>query len=392
MIEVANGPRPRMNGTKPARPRTVTPIARSNDEGAMYATCLFCNKALGSNETLESFPVGKRLAFDAAKGRLWVVCPHCERWNLSPLEERWEAIEQAEKLYRDTRRRVATDNIGLAKLRDGTTLVRIGEPLRPEFAAWRYGDQFGRRRRRQMLIVGGGVAALGAVVSAGAVAGVGIGGFGWLLARVRRQPSSAAIRRRSSPKFAPTRAVWCRCAAATSPRRRSREADDGSLAINLRFKHGKATFVGREAERIASIVIPKVNRFGGDKEAVADAVREIERRGGTEGYLARLAKLGDAYSLRPGAIEGGRWRRRLVDIANTDEKGLFGAAARNIASRLEMALHEEAERRAIEGELAELERAWRDAEEIAGIADSLLLPDDVNASMERMRKDTEREK
>ena len=59
----------------------------------MYATCLFCKKALGNNEALESFPVGKRLAFDAAKGRLWVVCSHCERWNLSPLEERWEAIE-----------------------------------------------------------------------------------------------------------------------------------------------------------------------------------------------------------------------------------------------------------------------------------------------------------
>ena len=50
-----------------------------------------------------------------------------------------------------------------------------------------------------------------------------------------------------------------------------------------------------------------------------------------------------------------------------------------------MALHEEAERRAIEGELADLELLWRDAEEIAGIADSLLLPDDVIASMNRMR-------
>src|SRR6185437_157840 len=59
----------------------------------MYSTCLFCNKTLGANETFETFPVGKRIAFDAAKGRLWVVCPHCERWNLSPLEERWEAIE-----------------------------------------------------------------------------------------------------------------------------------------------------------------------------------------------------------------------------------------------------------------------------------------------------------
>src|ERR1700712_4562797 len=150
----------------------------------MYSTCLFCNSDLGRNETFETFPVGKRLAFDAAKGRLWVVCKKCERWNLSPLEERWEAIESAEKLYRDTRRRVSTDEIGLAKLRDGTDLVRIGAPLRPEFAAWRYGDQFGRRRRRQMIIAGGGIAAISAVVIGGATAGVGIGSFGWLISQV----------------------------------------------------------------------------------------------------------------------------------------------------------------------------------------------------------------
>src|SRR4051812_37085204 len=129
---------------------TLSRLARIDIE--MFAACLFCNQSLGSNETFETFPVGRRLAFDASKGRLWVVCPHCERWNLSPLEERWEAIENAERLYRDTRKRVATDNIGLAKLRDGTTIVRIGEPLRPEFAAWRYGDQFGRRRRSQMIV------------------------------------------------------------------------------------------------------------------------------------------------------------------------------------------------------------------------------------------------
>src|SRR5215208_5506632 len=144
----------------------------------MYSTCIFCHSSLGTNEAVEHFPVGKRLAFDAAKGRLWVVCRQCERWNLSPLEERWEAIEEAERLYRDTRRRVATDNIGLAKLRDGTELVRIGEPLRPEFAAWRYGDQFGRRRRRQMLIAGAGVGVVGAMIAGGAVAGVSIGSFG----------------------------------------------------------------------------------------------------------------------------------------------------------------------------------------------------------------------
>ena len=59
----------------------------------MYATCLFCNTALGTNESIEHFPVGRRPAFDSATGRLWVVCRKCERWNLSPLETRSEAID-----------------------------------------------------------------------------------------------------------------------------------------------------------------------------------------------------------------------------------------------------------------------------------------------------------
>ena len=40
----------------------------------MYSTCLFCNGSLGENTAIEIFPVGKRLAFDPAKGRLWVIC------------------------------------------------------------------------------------------------------------------------------------------------------------------------------------------------------------------------------------------------------------------------------------------------------------------------------
>src|SRR3954470_1741761 len=116
----------------------------------MYTTCLFCHTDLGSNEIIESFPVGRRLAFDAAQGRLWVVCRTCERWNLTPIDERWEAVEQCERLFTSTRLRVSTDNIGLSRLREGLELVRIGRPQRPELAAWRYGDQFGRRRRRHI--------------------------------------------------------------------------------------------------------------------------------------------------------------------------------------------------------------------------------------------------
>ena len=82
----------------------------------MYSTCLFCHTTLGANEAVEHFPVGRRLAFDAAKGRLWVVCRKCERWNLTPVEERWEAIEECERSFRDTKLRVSTDQIGLSRL------------------------------------------------------------------------------------------------------------------------------------------------------------------------------------------------------------------------------------------------------------------------------------
>jgi hypothetical protein len=355
----------------------------------MYSTCLFCNKSLGSNESFETFPVGKRLAFDAAKGRLWVVCPHCERWNLSPLEERWEAIEHAERLYRDTRTRVATDNIGLAKLRDGTTIVRIGSPMRPEFAAWRYGDQFGRRRNRQIILAGAGVAVLGGVVIGGVAAAGGIGGMAWGMSRV------AAGMINGFPETVVAK-IPTDGHGVVSVRRRHlvessiERAADGSMAFNLRFKNGQARFEGREAEKIAAIVIPKVNRFGGSKQQVANAVAEIEREGGPEAYMDQLTRISHAYTKRTkveGDFAGWRGIRRRRGYNRWDFKeGLFGLPpAHRLA--LEMALHEEAERRALQGELAELERAWRSAEEIAAISDSLLVSPRVDQALETIKRD-----
>ncbi len=345
----------------------------------MYATCLFCNTNLERNESLEVFPVGKRLAFDAARGRLWVVCGKCERWNLSPLDERWEAIEQAERLYRDTRKRVATDNIGLAKLDDGTTLIRIGEPLRPEFAAWRYGDQFGRRRNRQLLFATGGIAALGALIVGGAVAGVGIGGFGWGISQMGR----AVIRGNANTIVAKVRASDGEL---MQVRRRHlgetvlSRTDEG-VALDLRFKNGGRRFVGPEAERIAAIIVPKVNRFGGNKKQVADAVRQIEAYGSAERFVQGLTKSTHVYTRAPEKkSRKSRWK------GNPDyyKYGLFGLPAPERLA-LEMALHEDAERRALEGELGNLERAWQEAEEIAGISDNLLVPESVNADLERLK-------
>lgn len=348
----------------------------------MYSTCIFCNKPLGANESIEAFPIGERLAFDPARGRLWVVCRTCERWNLTPLDERWEAIEQAERLYRDTKKRVSTDNIGLAKLREGTTLVRIGEPHRPEFAAWRYGDQFGRRRTRALLMAGGGVAALGAVIAGGAAVGVGIGGFGWMLAQMGRHivlgtPNAivARVRRDDTGGVMEVRRRHLAESSITT-------ADDGSMALNLRFKNGEASFTGPEAERIASIVLPKVNRFGGKRADVANAVQRIEQAGNSERYLREVAQ--SATGLTKSMTEGVSARKAKARQNQFNQYGLYSMPA-PFRLAIEMALHEESERRALEGELQELERAWKDAEEIAEISDNLLVPASVDEQFKKLK-------
>ena len=51
-----------------------------------------------------------------------------------------------------------------------------------------------------------------------------------------------------------------------------------------------------------------------------------------------------------------------------------------------MSSHEEQERRALEGELALLQAAWRQAEEVANIADDMFLPEGTDAKLEELKK------
>jgi len=154
---------------------------------------------------------------------------------------------------------------------------------------------------------------------------------------------------------------------------------DGTLAIDLRYKNGQSRFEGPEAMRVASLVIPKVNRYGGSRSTVAAAVGEIERVGGPERYVEHLARHAAVAT-----VVRGRPHRfgRKGKIGKT---GLYGLTTIDRLG-LEMALHEDAERRAMAGELALLEAAWRDAEEIAAIADDMFLPASVQSSLDRLRR------
>ena len=375
----------------------------------MYSTCLFCSGTLGTNEAIDGFPVGRRVAFDSWKGRLWAVCGRCGRWNLAPLEERWEAVEQAERLFVDSRSRIHSENIGLARLPDGTHLVRVGKAVPGEIAAWRYGTQLVSRRNRNLAVTGAVVA--GAVaVTAGlpliASAGLPIG----LLNAVQ----IGQVLRVESQK----RRIVHQVAAADSPSgsplivRRWHlhhavlgRTESGDLSVDLpplimqsewKSRHAARTardpetplrITGEDARRVVTRSMMDYNRAGAKKSDVAEALRTIEAAGGAGEFARKTADAGASIArpdpFRAGGAKGatysmrqiiGTFRGEILPVVKYrspffDER--LPQLSRMDALALEMALQEETERRALEGELAALEAAWREAEEIAHIADAL---------------------
>ena len=358
----------------------------------MFTTCFFCAADLGRNATVEAMPVGRRLAFNQESGRLWVVCRACERWNLSPLEERWEAIEACERLYRDTRKRVATDNVGLARVGDGLDLVRIGVPLRPEFAAWRYGDQFGRRRRRQFAMTGSAVGAVGLVIVGGAWAGASIASFAGIYSNstmwdaIIHGSPDRKIAQVTTPdgRVLDVRRRHARMSALLRP-----DAAGGELTLRLEHRGGTELLTGAAASRAAQRVLPAVNRFGGSKRAVADAVRFVEEMGGPDDALLALARRHGVARVARFSMEGRLERVEKAanpeKLAVTREPGALHTLDATERLALEMALHEESERRAMQGELGALAAAWEEAEAIATIADELLAPDVVRARLAALK-------
>lgn len=358
----------------------------------MFATCLTCNRHLGRNEEIGAFPVGLRLAWDAGRGRLWVVCTACGGWNLSPLEERWEAIEQCERAFRGTHLRVSTDTIGLARLPSGLELIRVGRAPRAEVAAWRYGRKLlppglrGEKVRGHA--ISGADRVLGSAFSAAA----------------RLLPS---LRRRGDP------ATWLRIRADPGRVVHAVELPSGGRAL-IRLRHleraelvrpertepwhlsvpheaGLLRLASEQGLRTAGKLLAALNGSWITAEQVRGAIRRLDEAGDPDGYFARVAALALRTSwgrlpdaprgepiLPPGASDMERLALMLTNRAFW-ARGAIGSDPRMSLPRLpvvdrlalEMAAHEDSERAALEGELAELARAWREAEEIAQIADAL---------------------
>ncbi|HET7232454.1 MAG TPA: hypothetical protein VFJ16_20770 [Longimicrobium sp.] len=334
----------------------------------MYRHCIYCSANLGANQAIENFPVGRHVAFDAEKGRLWAVCARCARWNLAPIEERWEAVEEAEKRFADCRLRVQSENIGLARLPDGTRLVRIGKALRRELAAWRYGAEFRRRHRWFWPAVAAtATMALLHVLPLGAFApGLWFAGAQWAQGRRRVIRLPAA----QSPTGAELDVRGIHVAGAVV----KGGAAPGSLQVQLPMEGfwsriGRnhrvpdaplVTLEGDAARRTVERAMPLVNGLGGSRKDVEAAVATLAESGTAEA-------LTEAWFMKAGV------RLSVLGVASSHRTGGVPAPVHR-ALALEMALHEESERRALQGELTLLESAWREAEALADIADRLSDP------------------
>ena len=337
----------------------------------VYSTCLFCHSNLGKNEVLESLPVGRRIAFDPAQGRLWVVCTDCGRWNLTPFEDRWEALEACECLFRGTRLRVATDNIGLASPEWGLELVRVGRALLPEIASWRYGTKLLSR----------------ATSLAGYAKNLGVNRRAVMKLRTlpRRHEVLARVRGETRERIT-IRYAHLPDAELLRPDR------DGVWRLRVRHDLGLATLTGREAMKTARVLLALLNDGSAPERLVREAVAKLDDAADTDSFFGRVGSLAMATS----------WGRIPALLARNNPPGESAALAERLIVRLatrsfwsrggtgseertplhwipdvdrlalEMAANEDIERQALAGELRQLEEAWREAEEIAAIADHLL--------------------
>jgi hypothetical protein len=311
----------------------------------VFKTCAFCNAPFDGDGGPSGLGVGRRLAFDEWRSRLWVVCSRCSRWNLTPLDDRLERIEAVARAARDEGRvAAATEQVALIRWQR-YDFVRVGKPLRVELSTWRYGERLRTRQRERMKVVLPLTAlAVGLGIVANVAAGGGLGVFVWNLHTLVDRAYVGIVGNRRVLLAEPPICVHC-----------------GTL-MQLRARHVQHARVVPDAHAEVAVVLscPKCRREGAQLTGL-DAV-QVLRQG--------LTYLNVSRSGRRKAEDAAR----VVDQVGGPDRLLHDVARREVTLRalrperrlaLEMAVDERAE-------VEELERQWREAEEIAEIADGTL--------------------
>ncbi|MEK9509742.1 hypothetical protein V3331_11790 [Gaopeijia maritima] len=326
----------------------------------MTRGCLFCRKAFPENGVFEAIPLGRRFAFDSDRGRLWVICAHCHRWNLVPMEDRWEALQTLERAARDEAVPVAhTANVRLLRLRN-ILLLKVGRAALVERAWWRYGREL-RSRKANFDSRGSRVSAytFGVLNFVGDALGLADPdvSIDWKdspvtdVLRWRRFGWAAWHGRADCPYCHSTlRALrydlswWCYPLA----------GEEGGTALGVPCPRCDPwtpdhiyRLEGPAAEQALRRILAYQNISGAGERMIRDATAAIEEAG-SPGAFVRDASTGDRRTL---------WRL-----------GRPGTVA------LEIALSESVERRLLDLELRAAEFVWRREEELARITDEELTP------------------
>jgi hypothetical protein len=347
----------------------------------MYSACQVCRRSLGHNTSIPHMTIGRRLVYDTVRGRLWIVCLKCQEWSLTPLEERWEAIEECERLFSaatvHVSNRTTASTIGLAQCGD-VELLRIGDAPRDDIANARYGPRLLRRqaRRRRLAIVAG--AAAGAVAGMFILFGASTGSApatAYLVTvglYVAYSLGSAAHRFRLV-RFhrADGSAVWLTAGdlktVEVPPQRTHHELNGTDLAL----WNGKADerFYHESVLTPLAAVLPALNASGGSPQTIAAAVKLVDA---AEAAVRREAPSATSLRDRKGRAP---WQR-LLQGTKGSEPYLY---SRPLVERLalEMAVAEELERSALEEDVAKVNSRVAEQSEVAGIADDMFLPQGV---------------
>jgi len=310
----------------------------------MFVSCAFCNASFDGDGGPSGLGVGRRIAFDEWKGRLWVVCPRCSRWNLTPFDDRLERLEAVARAASQGRVAASTDQVALIRW-ERYDFVRVGKPPRVELATWRYGERLRNRQRERMkVVVPLTVAAIGLGIAANVAAG---GGFGMVVWNIHRVADWIYLRIMGARKVSLVEPPICaHCGNIMQLRARhiqfARLVPDqhAEMAIVVSCPHCHtegAQLTANEATHVLRQGLTYLNLKRGGRRRAEDAAREVDHVGGPDQLVRDIA------------------RRELMLRNLRPERGLA----------LEMAVDERAE-------VEELERQWKEAEELADIADGTL--------------------
>lgn len=324
----------------------------------MYTSCAFCSGPFGGDGATSGLGVGRRFAYDGWKSRAWVICLKCRRWNLTPFDTRLDTITALDRMAAPGRVVATSEQVALIRV-GPYDVVRVGKPPRVEMATWRYGERLkARQRERLKVVVPVSLVVIGATIAFNALA---FGSMGAFIGQVPSIADSIYTGMVGNRKVNIEPPICAHCGkvlvlkAKHVERARLQATARSDLALLLdcpHCKHEAALLEGTDAQLALRHGLTYVNLRKGKKikKKAEEAAQRLDQVGGPDAFIYHKAR----------------------------EEALIKKLGGGDALALEMAVDEQAE-------LRELERQWREADEIAEIADGLLLNPDIERRLDDLR-------